>query len=84
MKYWWAAFNAKPFGMPIPPNWFGLAAIALLGAFLNPGLWLFGAGLELAYLKTLSGNATLPQDRRCRTAASAPEVDPADARYDEF
>lgn len=83
MKYWWAAFNAKPFGMPIPPNWFGLAAIALLGAFLNPGLWFFGAGLELAYLKTLSGN---PRFRKTVDAAGGvvPEVDPADARYEEF
>ena len=32
--------------MPIPPNWFGLAAFGLLGAFINPGLWLIGAGLE--------------------------------------
>ena len=36
-SYLAAAFNARPFGMPIPPNWFGLATFGLLGAFINPG-----------------------------------------------
>ncbi|MBL8962466.1 MAG: hypothetical protein JNK70_00200 [Phycisphaerae bacterium] len=35
--------------MPIPPNWLGLAAFGLLG-LVNPGFWLIGAGLEVAYL----------------------------------
>lgn len=56
-SYLAAAFNARPFGMPVPPNWFGVAAFALLGAFVNPGLWLIGAGLEGLYLWTLSRNA---------------------------
>jgi hypothetical protein len=83
MKYWWAAFNARPLGMPIPPNWFGLAAVGLLGAFINPGIWLMGAGLELAYLKLLAGNSRF---RKTVDAASGapPEVNPVDARYDEF
>ncbi len=51
-----AAFNARPFGMPIPPNWFGVAAFALLGALVNPGFWLIGAGLEGLYLWALSRN----------------------------
>jgi len=55
-SYLAAAFNARPFGMPVPPNWFGVATFALLGAFLNPGLWLIGAGLEGLYLWTLSRN----------------------------
>ena len=50
-----AAFNARPIGMPIPPNWIGLAAFAMLG-FLNPGFWALGAGLELAYLYLLASN----------------------------
>jgi hypothetical protein len=53
-SYLAAAFNARPFGMPIPLNWFGVAAFALLGFFVNPGLWLIGAGLEGLYLWTLS------------------------------
>lgn len=53
-SYFAAAFNARPFGMPVPPNWFGIAAFALLGAFVNPGFWLIGAGLEGMYLWALS------------------------------
>lgn len=53
-SYLAAAFNAKPFGMPVPPNWFALAAFGLLGALINPGFWLIGAGLEGLYLWTLS------------------------------
>jgi hypothetical protein len=55
-SYLFAAFNARPFGMPIPLNWFGVAAFALLGAFINPGFWLIGAGLEGLYLWALSKN----------------------------
>jgi hypothetical protein len=54
--YLGAAFNARPLGMPIPPNWVGLAAVGLLG-LLNPGFWLIGAGVELGYLLLLSSNA---------------------------
>lgn len=56
-SYLAAAFNARPFGMPIPPNWFGIAAVALLGAVINPGIWLIGAGLEALYLWALTSNA---------------------------
>ena len=55
-SYLAAAFNARPFGMPIPPNWFAIATIALLGAVINPGIWLIGAGLEGLYLWALSRN----------------------------
>ena len=55
-SYLAAAFNARPFGMPIPPNWFAIATIALLGAIINPGIWLIGAGLEGLYLWALSRN----------------------------
>ena len=53
-SYLWEAFKARPFGMIIPPNFFGLAAFGLLGAMVNPGLWLIGAGLEGLYLWWLS------------------------------
>lgn len=74
---WWAAFNARPLGMPIPPNWFGLAAFGLLGAFVSPGFWLVGAGLEAAYLYWLS------QSPRFRKAVEAGALrdDPVDRRY---
>jgi hypothetical protein len=49
-----AAFNARPLGMPVPPNWFFLAAVGLLGTFVDPGFFLIGAGLEGLYLWALS------------------------------
>jgi len=55
LQYLAGAFNARPFGMVVPPNWVGLAAIGLLG-LANPGFWVLGAGLELGYLLMLSTN----------------------------
>ncbi|HSP05710.1 MAG TPA: hypothetical protein VLR94_00960, partial [Acidobacteriota bacterium] len=52
-----SAFSARPWGMPIPPNWVGLAGFALLGVFLNPGFLVIGVGAELAYLFSLSTNS---------------------------
>lgn len=72
-----AAFNARPLGMLIPPNWLALAAFGLLGWAVNPGLWLIGAGLEVAYLAALAGN------RRFRAAvdAAGKRESPWDVRY---
>jgi hypothetical protein len=41
--------------MFIPPNWVGVGAFVLLGA-LNPGFWVMGIGLELAYLGVIATN----------------------------
>jgi hypothetical protein len=71
-SYLAAAFSARPFGMPIPPNWFGIAAFAVLGAFINPGLWLIGLGLEGLYLWALSQN---PRFRNAIDAQSPEIVD---------
>jgi hypothetical protein len=60
MQYLTAAFNARPFGMFVAPNWMGLAAVGLLG-LTNPGFWVLGAGLEIGYLLAL---ATNPRFRR--------------------
>ncbi len=49
------AFSARPIGMFVPPNWVGLGLFGLLG-LVNPGFWLVGLGLELAYLGTLASN----------------------------
>ena len=49
------AFNARPLGMFIPPNWIGLAAFGMLG-LLSPGFLVIGAGLELGYLAALATN----------------------------
>ena len=63
------AFNARPFGMVVPPNWIGLAAAGMLG-LVNPGFWVLGAGLELGYLLLLSTN-----DRFRRTVAAEDSLD---------
>lgn len=54
-QYLTRAFNARPFGMVVPPNWIGLAAMGMLG-LVNPGFWVLGAGLEIGYLLTLVTN----------------------------
>jgi hypothetical protein len=60
-----AAFNARPIGMFVAPNWIGLGAFGLLG-LINPGFWVLGAGLELGYLLVL---ATNPRFQRLIAAA---------------
>ncbi len=70
-RHVWAAFWARPLGMPIPPNLFGLAAFGALGALLNPGFWLIGAGLEVAYLLALSRSARF---RAAVDAAAGPRT----------
>lgn len=77
-RYLWSAFNARPLGMPLPPNWFVLAAFALLGAFVSPGFWLLGAGLELGYLLLLARSA------RFRRAVDARHVQPADPAIQRY
>ena len=53
--YFRAAFNARPQGMFVPPNWIGLGVFGFLG-LLNPGFWIIGAGCELGYLAWLGTN----------------------------
>lgn len=75
-SYLAAAFNARPFGMPLPLNWFALAAFGLMGAMVDPGFWLIGAGLEGLYLWFLSSNA------RFRATVDAGNMQPQwDGRY---
>lgn len=50
-----SAFNARPMGMFVPPNWIGLGLFGFLGV-LNPGFWIIGLGCELAYLGWLGTN----------------------------
>lgn len=56
-EYLKSAFNARPWGMPIPPNWMGLAAFGMLGILLSPGFLIIGIGAELGYLFALSTNS---------------------------
>ncbi len=73
----WAAFIARPMGMPVPPNFFMLAAFGLLGAFISPGFWVLGAAAELGYLAWLANN------RRFRASLEAVAISeqPAERRY---
>lgn len=80
LRYLWAAFNARTLGMPLPLNWFGLAAFGLLGAFISPGFWVLGGGLEVAYLALLASNARF---RRVVDADEMP-LDPAADRYENL
>jgi hypothetical protein len=73
LRFWGllkAAFSFKPPGMIVAPNWVGVALFAMLG-ILNPGLWLIGAGLELAYLLSLVTNERFRRlvERDLRAAA---------------
>jgi len=72
VTYLKAAFNARPFGMFVAPNWIGLAAFGLLG-LTNPGFWLVGAGLELAYLLGLSTNGRFQRVIASRATAGTAE-----------
>lgn len=81
-NYWWKAFNAKPFGMPVPPNWFALAGFGLLGVFLSPGFLVLGLGVEIGYLAWLANN---PRFRRAIDIdEGVRDTDPVEARYTEL
>jgi len=69
-QYVAAAFNARPMGMFVAPNWIGLGAFALLG-LANPGFWVLGAGLELGYLLALATNRRFQQTVDARPLARA-------------
>jgi hypothetical protein len=91
-----AAFNARPIGMFVAPNWIGLAAFGLLGV-ANPGFWVLGAGLELGYLLTLATNKRFQNTVSSRPLSASraewnqriqrvlSKLDPADRKtYDAF
>jgi hypothetical protein len=72
-RYLWRAFNARPFGMPIPPLWFGVAALALLGYFVDPAFYLIGGGATVFCVGLIASNGRF---RRVVDATKqAPTVD---------
>ncbi|MGC4001026.1 MAG: hypothetical protein QM767_27615 [Anaeromyxobacter sp.] len=73
MRYLWAAFKARPWGMPVAPNLIFLAATGLLGGLLDPAFLAIGAGLEVAYL------ALLARSPRFRAVVDADEGTPSGA-----
>ncbi len=76
-----AAFNARPIGMFIAPNWVGLALFSLLG-LQEPGFWVLGAGLELAYLSVLATNQRFQRLVHGRSLAHSRQA--WEARLDEL
>lgn len=73
-----AAFSARPLGMPVPPNWIFLAAVGMVGLVI-PGVWLIGAGLEIAYLAWLATNerfVRVVDSQRPRATAPVPVASP--------
>jgi hypothetical protein len=69
VRYIWRAFNARPFGMPIPPLWFGAAAFALLGALVDPAFYVIGAGATAVCAGLIASN---PRFRRAVDAGDQP------------
>ena len=69
-----AAFNARPIGMFVAPNWIGVAAVGLLG-LANPGFWVLGAGLELGYLLLLGTNSRFQRFVDAKSGAGKAEAD---------
>jgi hypothetical protein len=75
LRHLWAALNAKPFGMFLPPAWIGAIGFGMLG-FLHPGLWLIGLGVGIGYLGILGSNKRFQQMVDTGALADAsPQVD---------
>jgi hypothetical protein len=70
LRYLWKAFNVRPFGMPVPPLWFAVAASALVGWFVAPPLALIGLGATAMFTGILASS------RRFRTAVDAHRMQP--------
>lgn len=65
-RYLWNAFNARPFGMPVPPLWFAVVASGLVGWFIAPPLTLVGLGGTALFTGILASS------RRFRATVDAP------------
>jgi len=47
MAGWLTAFNHRPWGLLLPPQWLLAAGFAMAGWWLHPGWWVIGAGVHL-------------------------------------
>ena len=65
LRYLWKAFNARPFGMPVPPLWFAVLASGLVGYFIAPPLALIGLGATAMFAGILASS------KRFRTTVDA-------------
>lgn len=66
LRYLWKAFNARPFGMPVPLLWFAVLASGLVGYFIAPPLALIGLGATAMFAGILASS------RRFRNTVDAP------------
>jgi hypothetical protein len=65
-RYLWKAFNARPFGMPVPPLWFAVLASGLVGWFIAPPLAMIGLGATAMFTGILASS------KRFRSTVDAP------------
>src|SRR4051812_36560239 len=75
LKYLGKAFNARPFGMPVPLLWFAVAVSALLGVFVSPALTLIGLGGTALTTALIAANPRFQLAIDARAYAPAPAVD---------
>jgi hypothetical protein len=75
LKYLGSAFNARPFGMPVPPLWFALIVSGLLGAFVSPALMLIGLGSIGLATAVIASNARFQLAIDARAYQPAPAGD---------
>jgi hypothetical protein len=76
-RYLWKAFNARPFGMPLPPLWFAVIASGLVGWFVAPPLALIGLGATGMFTGILASS------KRFRNTVDAPQMLQAPAPDDK-
>jgi hypothetical protein len=75
LKYLGNAFNARPFGMPVPPLWFAVIASGLLGIFLSPALTLIGLGVTGLATAMIAANPRFQLVIDAKAYRPAPPVD---------
>lgn len=75
LRYLGNAFNARPFGMPVPPLWFAVIVSALLGAFVSPALTLIGLGGTALMTALIAANPRFQLAIDARSYKPAPAVD---------
>jgi hypothetical protein len=75
LKYLGSAFNARPFGMPVPPLWFAVIVSGLLGAFISPALMLIGLGATGLATAIIASNARFQLVIDARAYKPGPAVD---------
>ncbi|HVY99045.1 MAG TPA: hypothetical protein VHA35_06070 [Dongiaceae bacterium] len=74
-RYLGSAFNARPFGMPVPPLWFAVIVSGLLGLFVTPALTLIGLGGTVLATALIAANPRFQLAIDARAYRPTPAVD---------